>query len=159
MQHHLNPNVASFLIRLSTPSHSMTHPLPPFFLFGTCTYSWDTWLVGVVQRNQPVYICSCGVHFYISFLRSLFKALFFCLHRSQSVSKCLFLQSARPASNPSPHLRPSGLDQSCCLHRLAAKADFLLSSVSRHFNNKLRFSLFMVTLVSFFPSLVDSLSL
>lgn len=37
-----------------------------FFFFCMCTYSWDTWLVGVVQRNQPVYICSCGV-FYISF--------------------------------------------------------------------------------------------
>lgn len=40
--------------------------------------------------------------FYISFLRSPFKALFFCLRRSQSVSKCLFLQSAPATFNPSP---------------------------------------------------------
>lgn len=55
-----------------------------FYFFCMCTYSWDTWLVGVVQRNQPVYICSCGV-FCISFFNYIFKALFFCLSRSQSV--------------------------------------------------------------------------
>lgn len=101
-------------------------------------------MVGVVQRNQPVYICSGGVPFYIS-LRALFKALFFCLRGSQSVSKCLFLQSAPPTFNPHTPPTPFGIRPK----PPSAEADLLLSSTSRHFNNKLRSSLFTMAIVSF----------
>lgn len=66
LQHCLNPNDQS-TYHPFTPSHYTFYSPHPFFLFCTCTYSRDTWLVGVVQRNQPVYICSCGVCFIIPF--------------------------------------------------------------------------------------------
>lgn len=85
-----------------------THHLPLhhlIFLGPAPTAETHEWLVLYRETSlftfAPV-VCS----FFISFLRSLFKASFFCLHRSQSVSKCLFLRSARPAFNRSPPYVP-----------------------------------------------------